>query len=185
MPTSLVPGRMACTPSMATLFRPRLRSACDRPATGAVMSFSRSSGDRPVVCSGRPAAARDPHASSRWRSSTAGSEPSAGSKSPRPSTTSVTSRPLVGAPAVVGASTSTSITSPGRATDDPAGVPVRITSPGSRVRCWDRSATNCASGKIIPAVVSSCTNSPLRQVRTRRAAGSTVRASIRRGPSGV
>ena len=37
--------------------------------------------------------------------------------------------------------TSTSTTSPGFTTVDPAGVPVRMTSPGSRVVSRDRSAT--------------------------------------------
>ena len=132
-----------------------------------------------------PAAAREPHASARWTSSTAGSEPTASSNPCPPCVTVVTSRPELGAPGASGASTSTSTTSPGTTTDDPAGVPVRITSPGSSVKCWERSATNWASGKMSPAVVSSCRSSPLTHVRSRSAAGSTVRASMRAGPIGV
>ncbi len=90
-----------------------------------------------------------------------------------------------GAPAADGASTSISTVSPGCTTVEPAGVPVRMTSPGSRVMSWDRSATSRPNGNTSPAVVSSCTRSPFTQVRMRRAAGSSPAAGIAVGPSGV
>ena len=44
-------------------------------------------------------------------------------------------------------------------------------SPGSRVISWERSATSRANGKSRSSLVSSCTSSPLSQVRTRRRGG--------------
>ena len=189
VPTSLVPGVCGKTSATTTLFSPRLRSWADRPAVGALSSFARRAGlsacSRP--CSGSPAASREPHASSRWVSFTAGIAPRPSSKRSLPSVTRLSRRPDDGAPAAFGASTSTSTTSPGCATEDPAGVPVRITSPSSRVTCWERSATNWASGKIMfsGAVVSSWTTWPLSHVRTRSCSGETSRASMREGPREV
>ena len=76
-----------------------------------------------------------------------------------------------GGAGVEGASTSTSTVSPGAMTDEPAGVPVRITSPGSRVMCCDRSATMRGKEKSRSAVVSSCTRSPFTHVRTPQRGG--------------
>ena len=96
-----------------------------------------------------------------------------------PSVIVVARRPELGAPAASGASTSTSTTSPGTTTEEPAGVPVRITSPVSRVSSCERSATRRPKGNSRVSLESSCTSSPFTQVRTRRAAGSTEDASIR------
>ncbi len=183
---------------MVTLLSPRLRSCADRPATGTARSFSRSSGVRAVAGAAgagaaagaaasagdgaRPAASGEPHASERCRSSTAGSEPSAASKAASPCTTVVTRRPELGPP---GTSTSTSTTSPGEATDEPAGVPVRMMSPVSSVKCCERSATSWGRENSRPDVVSSCAIAPFSQVRTRSAPGSTSRASMSDGPIGV
>ena len=188
VPTIVVPGVCGYTPSITTLLSPRLRSSADSPAVGAFASLARSaSGSALASASGNPAASREPHASSRCLSSTAGMAPRPSSKLSSPSVTWLIRRPDDGAPAASGASTSISTTSPGCATEEPAGVPVRITSPSSRVRCWERSATNWASGKIMfsAAVVSSWTSSPLRHVRTRNCSGEISRASIREGPSDV
>src|SRR5699024_2552611 len=112
-----------------------LRSICESVATGHCSSFARSSADRPVVGGSMPAASADPRASIRCVSSTEGNEPIDSSKPPLgPSTIVVTNRPEV-CP-VAGASTSTSTTSPGCTTEDPAGVPVRMMSPVSKVKCW-------------------------------------------------
>jgi len=82
--------------------------------------------------------------------------------------------------------TSTSTTSPGVTTVDPVGVPVRITSPGSRVRSRDRSATISPKPNSMSAAgQASWARRPLTQVRSRTAARSTARASMSRGPSGV
>ncbi len=89
-------------------------------------------------------------------------------------------------PGASGAPTSTSTTSPGTTTDDPAGVPVRITSPGSSVKCCDRSATSWASGNSSPAVVSSCASVAVHPgPQAQRGRGRRARAAISAGPIGV
>ncbi len=183
MPTSFAVGCIGLTPSIVTLFSPRLRSCALSPATGARRSFSRSSGVRPAVSA--TASTGSPHASARCVSSTTGSDPSEGSKDAVPCVTVVSRMPVLGDPGASGAPTSTSTTSPGTTTDDPAGVPVRMTSPGSSVKCCERSATSCGNGKSRPAVESSWRRSPFTQARSRSAAGSTCLASIRPGPMGV
>ena len=78
----------------------------------------------------------------------------------------------------------TSITSPGATTLAPAGVPVRITSPGSSVMNRDRSATICAKVKIRSAPVVSWRTSPLTVLTRCSVPGSTPCAGIA-GPIGV
>ena len=148
VPTIFAPGFSAATPSMTTLLSPRERSCADRPAVGASVSLATSSASSPAAAASlspsgaSPAASREPQASTVSASFTAGRSPRASSKSPGPSTTVVVSRPeLSSRPLAEAAVTSTSTVSPGATTEDPAGVPVRMTSPGSRVRCWLRSAT--------------------------------------------
>ena len=161
----------------------RERSGCGALATQWPFS-STADDDGAAACGARPAASREPQASSRCTSSTCGCAPN-GARECSESTTVVTRRPVVGAPGALGASTSTSTTSPGWATEDPAGVPVRMTSPSSSVMSCERSATSWPNGNTRPSVVSSWTISPLTQVRTRRAAGSRPAAEITAGPSGV
>ena len=83
---------------MLTLFRPRLRSWEDRVAVQTDSSLAFSSGDRPGIPDGwaaaRPAASREPYASSRWRSSVLGRAPKS-ANGVVPSATRVTSRPVV------------------------------------------------------------------------------------------
>jgi len=81
--------------------------------------------------------------------------------------------------------TSTAMRCPGWATEAPAGVPVRMTSPGSSVMNRDRSATISPMVKSIPAEVSSWTSSPSSQVRTRSPSCRTWEAGMRAGPTGV
>ena len=68
---------------------------------------------------------------------------------------------------------------------EPAGVPVRMMSPGSSVMTWERSATMSGREKRRSSVVSSWTSSPSSQVRTRSCAGSADAAGMRFGPTGV
>ncbi len=70
-------------------------------------------------------------------------------------------------------------------TDEPAGVPVRMTSPVSSVMSCDRSATSRPKGKSSVDDESSCTSSPLTQVRTRQASSPMPSVGIAAGPSGV
>ena len=127
------PGGWSCRPSMLTLFRPRLRSWEDRvavadalqlrlqlrgqdgaPAAGAAAQAGRFAGTvgllpLQVIGLGPGAEVRERRRAFRHP----GDQP-AGGRAP-------------GEPA--GASTSTSTTSPGSATEAPAGVPVRMMSP--------------------------------------------------------
>ena len=145
-----ISGRVDFNPSMLTLFSPRLRSWALSVAVPTLVSLRLSSALRPFGA--RPAASGEPQASTRSGSVVLGPLPKS-AISMVPWVTVVLKRP-VDSPAS-GASTSTSMTSPGPATEDPAGVPVRITSPGSSVMSWDRSATIWLKEKINPAVVSS------------------------------
>ena len=79
---------------------------------------------------------------------------------------------------------STSTTSPGSTGREPAGVPVRMMSPGSSVMKRERSATRSANGKIRFAVESSCASSPFTSARSVIAPGSTSPAGTG-GPTGV
>ena len=79
---------------------------------------------------------------------------------------------------------STSTTSPGSTGREPAGVPVRIRSPGSRVMKRERSATRKPIAKIRLALVSSCMTSPLTRVRSTSASRSSWSAGTY-APSGV
>ena len=69
---------------------------------------------------------------------------------------------------------STSTTSPGSTGREPAGVPVRMMSPGSSVMKRERSATSSPNGKSRFAVESSCSTSPLTSARSEIAAGIDV-----------
>ena len=122
-----------------------------------------------------------PNAASLASSVIRGIAPNGGRVYPA-STIGLRSRPVVTSPAV----TSISTRSPGSTTVDPAGVPVRITSPGSRVISLDRSATMSSRPKSSSSPsLASCAISPFFQVRRRSVAGSISRASSSRGPSGV
>ena len=91
-------------------------------------------------------------------------------------------RPVVTSPAV----TSTSTTSPGWTTVEPAGVPVSTTSPGSRVISRDRSAMMSPNPKMSSSPsLASCTRSPFTHVVSCSAAGSIDSAGRYAGPSGV
>lgn len=70
-------------------------------------------------------------------------------------------------------------------TGTPAGVPVRITSPGSNVDSRERSATRWPKSNNRSSVVSHCACSPFTQVRTRSDRGSSPRAARNCGPIGV
>ena len=70
-------------------------------------------------------------------------------------------------------SISTSTVAPGATGREPAGVPVRITSPGSSVTKRERSATSRPKGKTSSAVSSSWTTSPSTRVRSVSAARSS------------
>src|SRR6266511_62409 len=81
-------------------------------------------------------------------------------------------------------------TSPGRRdaprpAPTPAGVPVAMTSPGSRVTAWLAAATRVGTSQIMSAVLPSCCSSSLTQRRMRRSCGSgTSQDGVRPGPSG-
>ncbi len=82
-------------------------------------------------------------------------------------------------------STSTSTTSPGASGREFAGVPVRITSPGSSVISRERSAISVANEKISSLEFPSCTTSPFTDVRSVRFPRSSSLAGTSRGPIGV
>ena len=89
-------------------------------------------------------------------------------------------------------SISTSTTSPSRsqrggraAAPTPAGVPVRITSPGSSVMRREAKAITSATGKIISLVRADCTVRPETRVRRPRSWGSGTASAVRSaGPRG-
>ena len=67
----------------------------------------------------------------------------------------------------------------------PAGVPVAITSPGSRVNASERWATCWKQSKTISAVLASWRSSPSTLQRTRRSCGSPISSGVTsQGPSG-
>jgi len=76
----------------------------------------------------------------------------------------------------------TSTRSPGRSGPTPAGVPVAITSPASRVMTADTRATTSSTGKTKPLVLPTWRSSPLTHVSTSAALGS--RSVEMHGPMG-
>src|SRR5450756_300697 len=67
----------------------------------------------------------------------------------------------------------------------PAGVPVRITSPGSRVTNDDTYETSVATSRTMRLVVESCTSAPSRRVRISSSpTSSSVRWVTIHGPRG-
>ena len=70
-------------------------------------------------------------------------------------------------------SISTLTSCPGCIRATPSGVPVKITSPGSRVVKEEMYATSSGTVKIMSLVVPSCITSPSRVVRIRRSATSS------------
>ncbi len=69
-----------------------------------------------------------------------------------------------------------------RATPTPAGVPVRITVPGSSVRSDERNSTSAGTAKTISEVEESCITSPFSVAVSRRSEGS--RSVAMHGPRG-
>ena len=67
----------------------------------------------------------------------------------------------------------------------PAGVPVAITSPGSRVKASERCETCWKQSKTISPVLASWRSSSLTKQRMRRSCGSPISSAVTsQGPSG-
>src|SRR5256885_1719693 len=89
-------------------------------------------------------------------------------------------------------SISSSTTSPGfshsggvRPIPTPSGVPVKMTSPGCRVRPADSSAMIRATGKTMCFVLESCFTAPFTRVASRSTCGSGISSFVTiHGPSG-
>ena len=169
---------------MVSPFSPRLRSWEARVAVDTWLNPASSAAGRTGVPTAGPAPfcwPLTPNAASLASSVIRGIAPNAG-RGYSASTIGLRSFPVVASPAV----TSISTRSPGSTTVDPAGVPVKMTSPGSRVISRDRSATMSPRPKSSSSPsLASCAICPFFQVRRRSVPGSISRASSSRGPSGV